>query len=164
MELKNLEALFLEELRDIYSAESQLVKALPKMAKAAASAELKDAFTTHTEETKEQIARLDQIFQEIGKSPRGKKCMGMEGLLAEGDEMAKEKGEPEVKDAGLISAAQRVEHYEIAAYGTARTYAKMLKNKTAEQILKQTLEEEKMTDKKLNKLALQSVNPRAAQA
>src|SRR5215210_4779767 len=156
MELQSLEDLFLHELKDIYSAEKQILKALPKMAKAAANPELRAGFQQHLEETKEHVNRLDQIFEKLGKTPRGTKCKGMEGLLVEGAEMMEEEGEPEVIDAGLIASAQRVEHYEIAAYGCAKTYARILRDKDSEQLLNQTLQEEGATDKKLTKLAVSS--------
>jgi len=161
MELQSLEDLFLHELKDIYSAEKQILKALPKMAKAAANPELRAGFQQHLEETKEHVNRLDQIFEKLGKTPRGTKCKGMEGLLVEGAEMMEEEGEPEVIDAGLIASAQRVEHYEIAAYGCAKTYARILRDKDSEQLLNQTLQEEGATDKKLTKLAVSSINLQA---
>ena len=164
MSLKTLDDLFLEELKDLHSAESQLVKALPKMAKAASSEKLREGLEMHLEQTKGHVERLDQIFKELGeKSPRGHKCKAMEGLIEEGKEMIEEDGEPEVKDAGLIGAAQRVEHYEIAAYGTACAFANMLGHKEAEELLQKTLEEEKETDEKLTELAQSEVNA-AAQA
>src|SRR5512141_393349 len=118
MSLQSLQDLYVDELKDLYSAEQQLLKALPKMAKAAYAPELKDAFNQHLEQTRHQVERLDQIFLELGASPRGKKCIGMEGLIEEGNELLKVKAEPAIKDAGLISAAQRVEHYEMAGYGS----------------------------------------------
>src|SRR5512141_2990303 len=118
MPLHSLQDLYVDELKDLYSAEQQLLKALPKMAKAASSPELKDAFSQHLEQTRHQVERLDRIFEELGKNPRGKKCIGMHGLIEEGNELLKEKADPAVKDAGLISAAQRVEHYEMAGYGS----------------------------------------------
>jgi ferritin-like metal-binding protein YciE len=146
--------LYIDELRDIYNAENQLTKALPKMAKAATSDELRAGFEEHLEQTKGHVERLEQIFQELGEKPTGKKCKGMEGLVEEGDEMIKEAElEGEALDAGLISAAQRVEHYEIAAYGCVRTYANLLGESDAAKLLEQTLKEEKETDQKLTKLA-----------
>jgi len=142
-----------EELQDLYSAETQITKALPKMAKAATSQTLKDAFESHLEETKEQIKRLDQIFENLGESSKGKTCEGMKGLLKEGDELMKEDADPEVLDAGLISAAQRVEHYEMAGYGTVRTYAELLGEDEAVTLLEATLKEEKAADSKLSKVA-----------
>ena len=156
--LNTLEDLFVHELRDIYSAEKQITRALPKMVKAADSPQLRDGFQLHLEQTREQIARLDQIFQQLGKSSKGEMCKGMEGLLIEGSKMIEEDAGEAVRDAGLIGAAQRVEHYEMAAYGTARTYAKMLGNQQAYDLLSQTLEEEKLTDLKLSELAETSVN------
>jgi ferritin-like metal-binding protein YciE len=163
MPVENLEQLFVDELKDIYSAEKQITKALPKMAKAAKSPELKQAFETHLEETKGQIERLDEIFETLGKKATGKTCHGMQGLVEEGNEMIQELDKGDVRDAALISAAQRVEHYEIAAYGTVREYAKMLGQKDAAKLLDETLEEEKATDDKLNELSAQ-VNSQAMKA
>ena len=146
MELKDLRDLFIEELRDLYSAENQIIKALPKMTKAASSAELKSGFEEHLEQTKEHLTRLEQIFEDLDQSPKGKKCNGMEGLLEEGKELMEEDASPEVMDAGLISAAQHVEHYEIAGYGCVRTYAELLGDKKAAGLLQKTLDEEKQTD------------------
>jgi ferritin-like metal-binding protein YciE len=137
----------------LYSAENQITKALPKMAKTAKSPELKKGFELHLEQTTGQIGRLEQIFEELGESPKGKKCHGMAGLLEEGKELMGEDAEPEVMDAGLISAAQRVEHYEIAAYGTVKTYAELLGMSKAAKLLDETLREEKDTDQKLTGLA-----------
>ena len=153
MEHQALKELYIDELKDIYNAESQLVKALPKMAKAANSGELRTGFEQHLEQTRGHVERLEQIFKELGEKPSGKKCKGMEGLVAEGQEMMGEDFEDDVMDAALISAAQRVEHYEIAAYGTVRTYAELLGEDTAVQLLEQTLEEEKETDQKLTDMA-----------
>jgi ferritin-like metal-binding protein YciE len=153
MKMEDLKDLFVDELKDIYSAENQITKALPKMAKTAKSPDLKKGFELHFEQTKGQIARLEQIFDELGESPKGKKCHGMEGLLEEGKELMGEDAEPEVMDAGLISAAQRVEHYEIAAYGTVKTYAELLGMSKAAKLLDETLKEEKDTDQKLTGLA-----------
>jgi ferritin-like metal-binding protein YciE len=147
-----LKELYIDELRDIYNAENQLTKALPKMAKAATSEELRAGFEEHLEQTKGHVERLEQIFKELGERPTGKKCKGMEGLVEEGKEMIDEQ-EGEMLDAGLISAAQRVEHYEIAAYGCVRTYANLLGEDDAAELLEQTLKEEKETDQKLTKLA-----------
>jgi len=161
---KELGDLYKEELKDLYSAESQLVAALPKMAKAASSPELKKAFEAHLEETKVQIQRLEQVFEEIEGSPRGKKCKAMAGLVEEGSELIKEKAdfEPAVLDAALIGAAQRIEHYEIAAYGTVRTFAQQLGYPKAANLLQQTLDEESATDEKLTALALSGINQQAA--
>jgi len=153
MKMETLKELYVEELQDLYSAETQITKALPKMVKAATSQTLKDAFESHLEETKEQIKRLDQIFENLGESSKGKTCEGMKGLLKEGDELMKEDADPEVLDAGLISAAQRVEHYEMAGYGTVRTYAELLGEDEAVTLLEATLKEEKAADSKLSKVA-----------
>jgi ferritin-like metal-binding protein YciE len=148
-----LRDLYIDELRDIYSAETQLVKALPKMAKAATSDVLRSGFEEHLEQTRGHVSRLEQIFEDLDEKPSGKKCAGMEGLVKEGGEMIKNEFEEDVKDAGLIGAAQRVEHYEIAAYGTVRAFAELLGDRNAVDLLSQTLEEEKETDKKLTQLA-----------
>ena len=155
MEQKTLQELYVEELRDLYSAENQLIKALPKMAKAAESEELRNGFEEHLEQTRGHVSRLEQIFKNLGESPKGKKCKGMEGLISEGGEMISEHDESDVRDAGLISAAQRVEHYEIAGYGCVKTYASLLGDNQAAKLLDQTLEEEKETDQKLTQLAEQ---------
>ena len=148
-----LEELYVDELRDLYSAENQLVKALPKMAKAANSEDLKAGFEEHLEQTKVHVKRLEEIFDKLDKSPKGKKCKAIEGLVEEGSEIIKEDMDPEVKDAALIAAAQRVEHYEMAGYGTVRTYAALLDDDKASKILQTTLDEEGDTDKKLTKLS-----------
>src|SRR6202162_2633587 len=153
MKVNRLRHLYVEELKDLYSAENQLVKALPKMAKASASQDLREGFEGHLEQTKEHVARLEKIFKALGENPKGKKCKGMEGLIKEGAEMIEEDPAPEELDAGLISAAQHVEHYEIAGYGCVSTYAKLLGEDQAVSLLRQTLEEEKETDKKLTQLA-----------
>ena len=163
-ETNPLNELLQEELRDLYSAETQIVKALPKMAKAASSPELRRAFERHLEETKRQVERLDQIGEELEVKMTGKKCKGMEGLLAEGRELMEEDLEEDALDAGLIGAAQKVEHYEIAAYGTARTHADMLGYRRIAKLLQQTLNEEGATDKKLTQLAESVVNYEAVQA
>jgi ferritin-like metal-binding protein YciE len=162
MKMDSLKKLYLEELRDLYSAENQILKALPKMAKAASSAELKAGFEEHLEQTKGQVKRLDQIFEKLGSSSSGKTCKGIEGIIKEGEELMKENAEPEVLDAGLIAAAQRVEHYEIAGYGTVRTYARILKDQEAARLLQETLDEEGETDKKLTRLAESGINVEAA--
>src|ERR1044071_190460 len=136
---EGLRDLYIDELKDLYSAENQLVKALPKMAKAASSEELKQGFEEHLEQTKGHVQRLEQIFEKLGESPKGKKCKGMEGLIEEGSEMIEEDFEGNVKDAGLIGAAQRVEHYEIAAYGTAKAFAQTLNESEHVELLEQTL-------------------------
>jgi ferritin-like metal-binding protein YciE len=148
-----LKELYLDELKDIYSAETQLVKALPKMAKAAVSAELRNGFQEHLTQTEGHVTRLKQIFEGLGEKPTGKKCEGMAGLIKEGGEAAEEDYEGDVKDSALIGAAQRVEHYEIAAYGTVRAMAEKLGDEKAVQLLTQTLQEEKDTDVKLSKLS-----------
>jgi ferritin-like metal-binding protein YciE len=153
METNRLKHLYVEELKDLYNAENQLVKALPKLAKAATAEDLRAGFEEHLEQTKGHVQRLEQIFKTLGESPKGKKCKGMEGLIKEGAEMISEDPAPEELDAGLISAAQRVEHYEIAGYGCVATYANLLGEAEAESLLRQTLDEEKETDKKLSQLA-----------
>ena len=160
MELESLKDLYLHELKDLYSAENQLIKALPKMAKAASNPKLRGGFERHLEETKEHANRLEQILENHDESTRGPKCKGMEGLIKEGSEMIEEDAEDDVRDAGLISAAQRVEHYEIAGYGSARTYAKLLGDNKGAQLLQKTLNEEGATDKKLTQLA-ESINVEA---
>jgi ferritin-like metal-binding protein YciE len=163
MEMETLRELFVEQLKDLYSAENQIIKALPKMIKTASSDQLKAGFEEHLEQTKGHVERLENIFEELDESPRGKKCKGMEGLLAEGKELMEEDAEEDVLDAGLIAAAQHVEHYEIAGYGCVRTYAELLGMKNAAKLLQQTLDEEKETDKKLSKLA-ESINVQAQRA
>jgi ferritin-like metal-binding protein YciE len=153
MELETLHDLYIHELKDLYSAEAQIIKALPKMAKAATNPKLVAGFKTHLAETKEQATRLEKILKNHDESTRGPKCKGMEGVIKEGAEMIEEDAEDEVRDAGLISAAQRVEHYEIAGYGTARTYAQLLGDKQGAKLLQTTLDEEGATDKKLTTLA-----------
>jgi ferritin-like metal-binding protein YciE len=162
MEHKALKELFVDELKDLYSAENQLIKALPKMAKAATSDDLRAGFEEHLEQTKEHARRIEEICTELGEKPTGKKCAGMEGLIEEGKEMMGE-FQDDVLDAAMISAAQRVEHYEIAAYGTVRTYAELLGHDRAVELLEQTLGEEKETDQKLTELA-GSINVEAANA
>ena len=164
MSLDSLEKLFIEELRDIYNAEKQLTRALPRMAKAAESPDLERAFTSHLKETQGQIKRLERVFQEVGQAVRGKKCKGMEGLIEEGKEMMEEDGEPQVIDAALIASAQKVEHYEIAAYGCLRTYAELLGYSEAAQLLQQNLQEEEAADKKLTQLGESGINEAAASA
>jgi ferritin-like metal-binding protein YciE len=148
-----LKELFVDELKNIYSAETQLVKALPKMAKAAVSAELRNGFQEHLTQTEGHVTRLGQIFEGLDEKPTGKKCEGMAGLIKEGGEAAEEDYEGDVKDSALIGAAQRVEHYEIAAYGTVRAMAEKLGDDKVVQLLTQTLQEEKDTDVKLSKLS-----------
>lgn len=158
MALSNLHDLYVDELKDLYNAESQLLKALPKMAKAASAPELKRAFEDHLEVTQGHVQRLETIFEDLSIPARGKKCKAMEGLIAEGGELIAEKGEPSVKDAGLIAAAQRVEHYEMAGYGCVRTFAKLLGYEDAVALLQQTLDEEGEADKTLTELAESIIN------
>src|SRR5215212_5151306 len=161
-ETNPVEEMLQDQLKDLYSAENQLVKALPRMAKNATNEQLRMAFERHLEETRGQVARLEQIAEEMGITLRGKKCKGMEGLIEEGKE-AMEEFEDDVLDAALIGAAQKVEHYEIAGYGTARTHAQMLGMTKAARLLQQTLDEEGRTDKKLTDLAERVVNLEALQ-
>jgi ferritin-like metal-binding protein YciE len=163
MEMQSLRDLMIDELKDLYSAENQILKALPKMIKKVTSPDLKQGFEKHLKETEGQVERLDKIFQELNESPRGKKCKGMEGIIADGKELMEEDAEPEVLDAGLIGAAQHVEHYEIAGYGCARTYAELLGLNNVARLLKQTLDEEKATDQKLTELA-RGINVEAEEA
>jgi ferritin-like metal-binding protein YciE len=164
MKLESLRELLVDELKDLYSAENQLVKALPKMAKAAASPELKAAFEEHLEETKGQVDRLVTIFEQLEGSPKGKKCKAMEGLIEEGSEVIEAEGEDSVKDAALICAAQKVEHYEMAGYGCARTFATLLGLDEVADLLQETLDEEGNADKKLTELAETVINVEAATA
>jgi len=163
MQMQDLEDLFVDQLRDLYNAEKQLTKALPKMAKKASDDQLRQAFTMHLEQTEEHVQRLEQIFEKLGKRAGGKTCKAMQGLIEEGKELMEEDAEPEVLDAGLIAAAQRVEHYEIAGYGTVRAYAKLLGNNDAARLLQKTLDEEGDTDKKLTQLAESTINVQAEQ-
>jgi ferritin-like metal-binding protein YciE len=153
-----LAELYVEELKDLYSAEKQILTALPKMIKAATHQELKEAFETHRQQTEGHVQRLEQIFEALGESPRGKKCHGMEGVIEEGADLIQEKPEPAVLDAGLISAAQHVEHYEMAGYGTVRAWADKLGYSEHAQLLQQTLDEERETDESLTQLADEVVN------
>ena len=164
MSLQTLEDLFVHELKDLYDAEHQMIKALPKLAKAASNEQLRAGFEEHLAQTKEHAERLEQIFEQLGQTSHGVKCAAMAGLVREGGEMIKEQAAPEVKDAGLIAAAQRVEHYEIAAYGTACTFAHLLGHTEAEELLLKTLEEEKQTDEKLTELAQSEINMAAQHA
>jgi len=161
MKLDTLQKLYTDELRDLYNAENQLVKALPKMAKAASSEELKDAFEKHLEQTKGHVERLEQVFEGLGEKPKGKTCRAMKGLIEEGSEILKEDGEDSVIDAGIIVAAQKVEHYEIAGYGSVRTFAHLLGQNKAAELLQTTLDEEAETNELLNRLAESIVNPEA---
>jgi ferritin-like metal-binding protein YciE len=158
MEMDSLRELYVEELKDLWSAESQITKALPKMMKAATSPKLKKAFNAHLKQTERQIKRLERIFKELDESPRGKKCIGMEGLIKEGQELIKEKPEPDVLDAGLIAAAQHVEHYEIAGYGCVRTWARQMGEGRHAELLQETLDEEEQTDRLLTDLAESEIN------
>lgn len=159
---QGLREVYIDQLKDLHSAETQLVKALPKMAKAASSEELRDGIEEHLEQTKGHVERLEEIFEALDERPKGKTCVGMEGLLKEGKETMGEDFEGPVMDAALIGAAQRVEHYEIAAYGTAREFAQVLGESEHVHLLEQTLEEEKETDKKLTALA-KEINPQATE-
>src|SRR5688500_16473676 len=161
MSLDSLHDLYVDELKDIHSAERQLLRALPRMAKAAESPELRSAFESHLKETEKQVERLDKIFAELEKKATGKKCKGMEGLIEEGKEMMEEEADPAVMDAALIAAAQRVEHYEIAAYGCVRNYAELLGYTSAARLLQQSLDEEEAADKKLSQLAEGGINEAA---
>lgn len=153
MALTSLDDLLLEELQDLYSAETQLLDALPKLADAASRSELKEAFNEHLDETREHVSRLEEVFDQLGESAGSEHCDAMAGLIAEGEERIQENGESEVKDAALISAAQRTEHYEMAGYGSARTYAGQLGYDQVRDLLDETLSEEKSADEKLNKIA-----------
>ena len=163
MKLNTLRDLYVEQLRDLYDAEKQLTKALPKLAKAATSPKLKQAFETHLRETEGHVKRLEQVFGTLDMAPRGKKCKAMQGLIEEGNEMMEENAEADVMDAGLIAAAQRVEHYEMAGYGTVRTYAQTLGEKQAVTLLQQTLDEEKHADDLLTQIAESAINVEASQ-
>jgi ferritin-like metal-binding protein YciE len=164
MKLDSVENLLVKELKDLLSAEKQLTKALPKMAKGATSESLSAAFEEHLEQTKGHVERLEQIFEMLGKAARAEHCKAMEGLIEEGSDLLEEDGEPMVKDAALIGAAQRVEHYEISGYGTARTLAELLGQDKAAKLLQQTLDEEKETDEKLTELAMSEINVEAEAA
>jgi ferritin-like metal-binding protein YciE len=162
MKIENLSDLFLHTLKDIYFAENQIVKALPKMVKASDSKELARAFESHLEETKEQISRLEQVFKLLGKKAEGEKCPAIEGILKEGDELMKEIKDPDTRDAAMIAAAQAVEHYEITRYGTLVSWGELLKLPDAVKLLAVTLREEHGADAKLNKLAENKLNKQAA--
>lgn len=161
MKLDTLKKLYINELRDLYNAENQLLKALPKMAKGASSEKLKDALETHLEQTEGHVDRLEKVFKELDENPKGKTCHGMKGLVEEGSEILEEDGDESVLDAGIIVAAQKVEHYEIASYGSVRTFAELLGQKKAAQLLQQTLDEESQANELLNELAQDMVNPEA---
>jgi ferritin-like metal-binding protein YciE len=163
MEMESLQDLMIEEMRDLYNAETQLTKALPKMAKKASNPQLRKAFETHLRETEGHVQRLQKIFDKLGKKPTGKKCAAMAGLVEEGKEMMGEDMDEETMDAALISIAQKVEHYEIASYGTVRTWANLLGDEQTAKLLQQTLDEEGKTDKLLTQMAEESINIEAAQ-
>lgn len=162
--LENLEDLFCDQLQDLYDAEQRLTKALPKMASASHSPDLKQAFQHHLQETENQLTRIERIFSIMGKEAKSKTCEAMKGLITEGDEVLDATGDENVKDAAIIAAAQRVEHYEIAGYGSARNFARRLGMEEAAQLLQETLDEEGAADKKLTALAEQMVNPKASRA
>ena len=162
MQKGSLRQLYVDELKDLYSAETQLTKALPKMAKASSNSQLRQAFEEHLRQTSEHVSRLEQIFEMLEEKPTGKKCLGMDGLIKEGAENMQEDYEDAIMDAAIIGAAQRVEHYEIAAYGTARAFAKLLGEEEHVSLLEETLEEEKETDQKLTQLA-EEINPQAGE-
>lgn len=164
MSLDSLRDLYVDELKDLYNAENQLLKALPKMAKKASSLELKAAFTDHLEVTREQVERLEKVFAELEVNPKGKKCKAMEGLIEEGNDVIDEDGDPAVIDAALIACAQRVEHYEMAGYGCVRTYANLLGFTSAAKLLQATLDEEGDADKALTELAETVINPESEEA
>jgi ferritin-like metal-binding protein YciE len=163
MKMESLHRLYLSELSDLYSAEKQIVKALPKMIEKTESPELRQALEDHLEETKRHVERLEQVFEMHGESPKRQKCKGMEGILVEGDEMVGRDAAPAVRDAAIISAGQRVEHYEMAAYGTVRTYAEQMGHDKAAAVLQETLAEERAADEKLSNIATRRVNIQAAQ-
>jgi ferritin-like metal-binding protein YciE len=163
MSVGTMDELFVDELKDLYSAEKQITRALPKLVKAATSDDLRQAFQSHLEETNGHVARLEKAFEILGKSPKGKTCVGMKGVLEEGAEVLEDTDKGEVRDAGLIPAAQRVEHYEMAGYGSARDFAKLLGQDEIAELLEETLEEEKAADKKLTSISKQ-VNAEAQAA
>jgi len=164
MTLNSLNDLFVAQIQDLYDAEQRLTQALPKMAEAASSPRLRSAFQQHLRETEQHVARLEKVFGTIGATPERETCDAMKGLIAEGDEAISATGEPSVKDAALIAAAQRVEHYEIAGYGTVRTLAEQLGRPEVARILQQTLDEEGACDKKLTEIAESSVNVNASRS
>jgi ferritin-like metal-binding protein YciE len=161
MKLETFHDLYVAELKDLYSAEHQILKALPKMAKATSAPQLAKALTDHLAQTKEQVVRLEKIFKMLEVSPKGKTCKAMEGLLEEGKEVVSEDADPSVRDAAIIAAAQRVEHYEMAGYGCVRTFAHLLGDEQAADLLQKTLDEEGAADKKLTKLAETVINVEA---
>lgn len=162
--MQTLKDLYIDQLKDIYSAETQLMEALPKMAKAAADSQLQQAFEHHLEETRRHVERLEKIFDNLDTPPGGETCEAMQGLIKEGEKMVKKDADNDVKDAGLIASAQRVEHYEIAAYGTVRTFAQRLGMSEAAELLQETLDEEKNADTKLSNIAMSDVNKSAENA
>lgn len=164
MKPQTLQELYVDELKDLYSAENQLLKALPKMAKGASSAKLQNAFTAHLEQTRQHVQRIEEIFNELEAKPKGKKCVGMEGLIEEGSELLSEEAKSEVRDAGLIGAAQKVEHYEIAGYGTVCAHAQQLGHTRAAKLLQKTLDEEYAADDKLTQIAEATANHPVATA
>jgi ferritin-like metal-binding protein YciE len=161
MEMENLQELLVEELKDLYSAEKQILRSLPKVARKVQSDELRQALEEHVEQTGQQVQRLETVLEKMGESPRGKKCKGMEGLIAENDELLEEDADPEVLDAGLIVGMQKVEHYEIAGYGSCVTFAKLLGDRESAELLAQTLDEEEKADKRLSAIAKRTVNVKA---
>ncbi|HEV2147262.1 MAG TPA: ferritin-like domain-containing protein [Longimicrobiaceae bacterium] len=161
MKMDSLKDLYVEQLKDLYSAENQILEALPQMAEKASHPELRTAFQEHEQVTRDQVRRLEQVFDDLGAKPSGHHCKAMEGIIKEGEELMKKKADSDVMDAGLITSAQRVEHYEIAGYGTVRTYARSLGFDRQAELLQQTLDEEGSTDQRLTRLAEQLVNPDA---
>lgn len=161
MKFENLEKLFMHELKDLYSAENQILDALPRMIDRSGDEELRSALEEHLNQTQNQVDRLNTIFQDLEHEPEGQECKGMKGLIEEGEEILEEDADEEVRDAGIIAAAQRVEHYEISGYGTAATYAEMLDQGRSLELLRETLGEEKAADQKLNQIAKRTVNPKA---
>jgi ferritin-like metal-binding protein YciE len=162
MNFDSFETLLLDQLQDLYDAEQRLVKALPQMAAAAHNPSLRTAFEQHLRETQNQVTRLERAFQALGRQPQSKTCQAMKGLIEEGSEVIGAKGDPDIKDAALIAAAQRVEHYEMAGYGCARTFAQHLNKTEVFRLLQETLNEEQAADRKLTQLAERSINPQAA--
>lgn len=163
-EFNSLDDLFLDQIQDLYDAEQRLMQALPKMIDAAMNSELAEAFSIHLTETKEHLKRLEQVFDSLGTKPKAKTCEAMKGLISEGEEMLEAKGDHHVRDAALIAAAQRIEHYEIAAYGTVRNLARQLGYETLASLLQRTLDEAGAANKKLTEIAESSINPQAARA
>lgn len=161
MKLENLEKLFVHELKDLHSAERQILEALPRMIEKTSDEELRSTLDEHRRKTEQQVNRLEQIFDRLGEDPEGQRCEGMEGLIEEGEEIIGGDADASVRDAGIIAATQRIEHYEISGYGTARTYAKMLENDEAGNLLQETLDEEKEADRRLTEIAMRAVNPKA---